>query len=287
MPTPTPCRAPGRSLPFSPSTVVSPNDTLPEEQENDNLPQTPTPASHRPATAAPKENPDDLMVGEDMNNLAEGVAQSIHAPQKKHNPAASTGRESHSPSPPEMEQDTITAPPSPGIDRAHLPQFTPTPIGDFPIIHLSHAAQLFDHISEELLDTWFRVDGPKILVHPFDYDGKDHFNKMPILTDQICTAVNTIAAARTPNPPTIKVFPPTAPCGYTQGSPTTFLAYCLSSEITNTIVNQRIWSSPTITFEARPFRVEDLPSLLLRLSSFTTTDETTVLEAVQRTWDNR
>ncbi|KAF8834732.1 hypothetical protein BDN67DRAFT_985112 [Paxillus ammoniavirescens] len=254
-----------------------------------------------------------MVIGDDADNLEDGVAQSIHAP-KRHEPGTNTEKASPTPSSPKMETDTIPDPHSPVTDCAYLrafqavantnrtlvgpkitpfnsglTQFTPTPLGDFPTIHLSHAAQLFDHISEELLDAWFRVSGPKVLVQPFDYDGKDHFNKMPILTDQIHTTVNTIAVAyleSPPQPPAVKVSPPIAPRGYMQGSPITFLMYNLTNNIMNTLALQRIWSSPTITFKVRPFRVENLPTLLLHLSGFTTADEATVKEAVQCTWDN-
>ncbi|KAG2063441.1 hypothetical protein BDR04DRAFT_1123262 [Suillus decipiens] len=38
-----------------------------------------------------------------------------------------------------------------------LPQFTPTPIGGFPRVHMAHSAQIFDYLDKKVLLSWFQV----------------------------------------------------------------------------------------------------------------------------------
>lgn len=61
------------------------------------------------------------------------------------------------------------------------------------------------------------------------------------------------------------VSPPTPVPGYPVGT-NVFLVHSVTEEIKG----QRIWSSATLTFEARPFAERALPTLLLTLAGFTT-----------------
>ncbi|KAG1871776.1 hypothetical protein DFJ58DRAFT_762353, partial [Suillus subalutaceus] len=54
--------------------------------------------------------------------------------------------------------------------------------------------------------------------------------------------------------------------------PTGFLVHKVSEETMNLILNQRIWSTMDITFEALPFNCAHPPELLFCLSGFTTLD---------------
>ena len=54
------------------------------------------------------------------------------------------------------------------------PYFTPTPAEGFPVVHLSHAAQLLDHINQLTICNWLDVPDPKLIVHPFNFNRKDH-----------------------------------------------------------------------------------------------------------------
>ncbi|KAG2030901.1 hypothetical protein BDR03DRAFT_986788 [Suillus americanus] len=47
-----------------------------------------------------------------------------------------------------------------------LPQFTPTPIGGFPKVHMSHSAQICDHNDNKVLLAWFQVEHPKFMDAP-------------------------------------------------------------------------------------------------------------------------
>ncbi|KAG1722614.1 hypothetical protein EDB19DRAFT_1834934 [Suillus lakei] len=43
---------------------------------------------------------------------------------------------------------------------ATLPQFTPMPIGGFPRVHMAHSAQIFDHLDNKVLLSWFQKHLP-------------------------------------------------------------------------------------------------------------------------------
>ena len=72
-----------------------------------------------------------------------------------------------------------------------VPYFTPTPAEGFPAVHLSHAAQLLDHIDQLTICNWLDVPDPKLIVHPFDFDGKDH-TKTAITAELLKKAVATV-----------------------------------------------------------------------------------------------
>ncbi|KAG2082149.1 hypothetical protein BD769DRAFT_1683357 [Suillus cothurnatus] len=51
-----------------------------------------------------------------------------------------------------------------------LPQFMPTPLGGFPLTHLSHSTQVFDHLDNKVLLAWFQVAQP-VRVSPLQPQG--------------------------------------------------------------------------------------------------------------------
>ncbi|KAG2351257.1 hypothetical protein BDR07DRAFT_1502118 [Suillus spraguei] len=62
-----------------------------------------------------------------------------------------------------------------------LPQFTPTPVGGFPSMHMAHSAQIFDHLNNKVLLAWFQVEHPKFIVCVFDHSGKDVAERSAII----------------------------------------------------------------------------------------------------------
>jgi hypothetical protein len=77
--------------------------------------------------------------------------------------------------------------------RTVLPQFTPTPIGGFPHVHMAHSAQIFDHLDNKVLLAWFQVEHPKFLVRVFDHSAKDIAEKPAIIAEHIRASIATIA----------------------------------------------------------------------------------------------
>ncbi|KIK31852.1 hypothetical protein CY34DRAFT_19504 [Suillus luteus UH-Slu-Lm8-n1] len=157
--------------------------------------------------------------------------------------------------------------------RTVLPQFTPTPIGGFPRVHMAHSAQIFDYLDNKVLLAWFQVEHPKFLRKPLSL--RNAYVRVSLLS--LTTYIK--------KPPPIRVSPPQPQGG--RGSkdfPIGFLVHKVPEETRNLIVNQRIWSSPDITFEALPFNCSQPPELLFCLSGFTTSDTDLVRKAVTDVW---
>lgn len=166
-----------------------------------------------------------------------------------------------------------------------VPQFTPIPIGGFPHIHLAHAAQLFDYQAAKVITAWLKVPHPKILVRVFDHDGKNPSVKGPILVERLRTAVTEIAHFVHQDEQEVKVSPPCPEAiKEEEDHPLSFLIYNITEDTKTLILNQRIWSSPEITFAAHQFRVNTPPLLLFCLHGFSTTDIATVKTAVYEVW---
>lgn len=170
-------------------------------------------------------------------------------------------------------------------NRATLPQFTPIPNGGFPAVHMSHSAQIFDHLDNRVLLAWFQVEHPKFLVRVFDHSGKDVAERAAILAERIRASISTIAEFVQKDAPPIRVSPP-QPQGGREAKhlPTGFLVHKVTEETRNLILNQRIWSTTDLTFEALPFHCNHPPELLFCLSGFTTLDSETILQTVNDTW---
>ncbi|KAG2756085.1 hypothetical protein P692DRAFT_20934485 [Suillus brevipes Sb2] len=175
--------------------------------------------------------------------------------------------------------------------RATLPQFTPTPIGGFPKVHMAHSAQIFDHLDNKVLLSWFQVNHPKFMVRVFDQSGKDVAEKPAIIAERLRASIAVIADFVHQETPPIRVSPPQPQGGRGANAfPVGFLVHQVPEETKNLILSQRIWSSTDITFEALPFGCSNPPELLFCLSGFTTSDTDIVRKAVVDVWshdDNR
>ncbi|KAG1740689.1 hypothetical protein EDB19DRAFT_1908435 [Suillus lakei] len=210
------------------------------------------------------ETPADNVVPSDLNS-------SIHAPGN----AMVDQPMGAPPSPPlptraqTAEEDNPSSAQNGVNHRTVLPQFTPTPIGGFPHVHMAHSAQIFDHLDNKVLLAWFQVEHPKFLVRVFDHSAKDIAEKTAIIAERIRASITTIADYVHQETPPIRVSPPQP-----------------QEETRNLIVNQRIWSSPDITFEALPFNCSQPPELLFCLSGFTTSDTDLVRKAVADVWSH-
>ncbi|KAG1847242.1 hypothetical protein C8R48DRAFT_677591 [Suillus tomentosus] len=169
--------------------------------------------------------------------------------------------------------------------RTTLPQFTPTPLGGFPKIHMSHSAQIFDYLDNKVLLAWFQVEHPKFMVRVLDHSGKDVSERAAVLAERIRASIAIIADFVHQDAPPVRVSPP-QPIGgrAARELPTSFLVHKVSEETKNIILEQRIWSTLDITFEALPFSCLQPPEFLFCLSGFTTSNTETVLKAVSDVW---
>lgn len=171
--------------------------------------------------------------------------------------------------------------------RSTLPQFTLTPIGGFPKVHMAHSAQIFDYLDNKVLLAWFQVEHPKFMVRVFDQSGKEVAENPAIIAERIRASISIITDYVHQGAPPVRVSPPQPQGG--RGSkelPVGFLVHKISEEAKNLIVNQRIWSAANITFEALPFSCLNPPELLFCLSGFTTSDADIVRKAVVDVWED-
>ncbi|KAG1883456.1 hypothetical protein F4604DRAFT_1677773 [Suillus subluteus] len=166
-----------------------------------------------------------------------------------------------------------------------IPQFTPIPMNGFPRIHLAHTVQLFDFQGAKTITAWLKVLNPKVLIRVFDHDRKNPSIKGPILVEHLQKAISNIAKAVLQDDQEVKV---SLPCPETikeeTDHPLSFLAYNISEEMKNLILDQRIWSSTEITFVAHPFQINAPPLLLFCLQGFSTMDINTVRAVVHDMW---
>ncbi|KAG1837269.1 hypothetical protein DFJ58DRAFT_863121 [Suillus subalutaceus] len=138
------------------------------------------------------------------------------------------------------------------INSTTLPQFTPAPTGGFPTVHMSHSAQIFDHLENRVLLAWFQVVHPKLMVRVFDHSGKEVAEQAAIIAERVRANITTIAESIHHDTPPIRVSPPQPQGGKgAKNFPIGFLVH----------------------------------KLLFGLTGFTTLDEATILQAVTDTWN--
>ncbi|KAG2084188.1 hypothetical protein BD769DRAFT_1682261 [Suillus cothurnatus] len=297
-----------------------PNVLQDDDNMEQSLDQIPDPASPTSPPDTPTPTPREITAPPHPNNLL--TYQEFKVTMSTETPASSTAQSDlkdsiHAPGNTMVDQ-TMDAPPSPpaahtqtteeeailahlalaeanrsilsqnGINhRTVLPQFTPTPIGGFPRVHMAHSAQIFDHLDNKVLLAWFQVDHPKFMVRAFDHSGKDVSEKPAIIAERLRASIAIIADFVHQEAPPIRVSPPQPQGGRgAKDFPVGFLVHKIPEETKNLIVDQRIWSSNDITFEALPFNCTTPPELLFCLSGFTTADVGIVRNAVVDVWSN-
>ncbi|KAH7915102.1 hypothetical protein BJ138DRAFT_1098109 [Hygrophoropsis aurantiaca] len=237
------------------------------------------------------------------------VQHSMHAPpaQQAHSLDNSVTMDDHatllaSPSPAPVQTD---APPANNI-LAHLavaetnininmmdiaagvlntPSFTPPPEGGFYPIHLSHSAQMFDHLDPNVINAWIAVPGDKLLARVFGYDGKDPISTAPVLAEHIKAAIVKIAFLHNLPAGGIRVSPPTLTKGKEHlGYPLSFLVHNVPTLVKGIVITRHVWSCPSITFEARDFDSLTLPTIFFALQGFTSDSVEDVQRIIFEAW---
>lgn len=316
-----PSQTPRAGPHFFPPNVIQDDDTMeestnflpdsPSSPDPQSPPDTPTPI---PRTICELPQHPDSLVYQEFKVITTAEAPAVNAPSSDLNSSI------HAPN--NVIDQTMSAPPSPTATRprtaeeeailAHLalaetnrsvlsqngpnhntilPQFTPTPIGGFPRVHMAHSAQIFDHLDNKVLLAWFQVEHPKLMVRAFDLSGKDIADKTAAIAERLRASINMIADYSHKDTPPIRVSPPQPQGGKSSREfPVGFLVHSLPEEIKTLLLSQRIWSTTDITFEALPFHCSNPPELLFCLSGLTTSDVGVVRKTVRDVWahdDNR
>ena len=162
--------------------------------------------------------------------------------------------------------------------------FTPPPANDFPITHRGIPGEFLIGLSPETVTTWCEVPSPKFFIRIFDYDGSNTRARHASLIGLVRIAIQEIAKTKGYADVDARIAPPTVPPIPTIHPLITFLVYDITQETATAILQQRIWSSPEVTFEAFPFDTDTIPSLTLCLTGFTTPDEKAARNAVLSAW---
>ncbi|KAH7904522.1 hypothetical protein BJ138DRAFT_1237170 [Hygrophoropsis aurantiaca] len=165
---------------------------------------------------------------------------------------------------------------------------TPAPTLGFPVIHLSSSAQLVHFLSYGILRYWTEeISGPKCLLRVFDYDGTDAGTRVSNIADLLRNSIISIAPLAFKNRISPNVAAPSPELGKEdEGSPEGFLLHEVPQEFIQHLLAQRIWSTPTITFEARPFVNNDMPNYLFTLKGLSARSNVDVIQIVRVNWEN-
>ncbi|KAA1469620.1 hypothetical protein DENSPDRAFT_849013 [Dentipellis sp. KUC8613] len=137
-----------------------------------------------------------------------------------------------------------------------------------------------DANTTEQLQAWERLLGPKLIVRVFDQDTHDaamHAHLVLGIKRIIVQATgdqNLQVAAPSMNPSTP---------GLPRGAVPAFMIYGASAQHAATLIEKRIWSTATLSFEIIPFE-PPLPDFLTSTSGFTTGDLETVRTEVLAHW---
>ncbi|KAG1737877.1 uncharacterized protein EDB91DRAFT_1082968 [Suillus paluster] len=143
-----------------------------------------------------------------------------------------------------------------------LPQFTPMPIGGFPHTHMSHSAQIFNHLDNRVLLAWFQVPHPKLVVQVFDHTGKDVAEKAVILAERIRTKVGIVANFVHQDAQPVCISPP-QPQGRKESKelPIGFLVHNISEETKDLLLEKRIWSANIWASDETRAEINDIISM--------------------------
>ncbi|KAH7905231.1 hypothetical protein BJ138DRAFT_1106155 [Hygrophoropsis aurantiaca] len=163
---------------------------------------------------------------------------------------------------------------------------TSAPDKGFPLIHLSSPAQLLHYLSLPILGYWAEeVDEPKCLLRVFDYDGSDASTRASKLADLLRTTIISVAPYTIRQSINPNVAAPSAELGRErEGSPEGFLLHQVPEEFINLLLAQRVWSTPSITFEARPFVENVMPTYLFTLKGLSARVDIDVAHIVRTIW---
>ena len=168
--------------------------------------------------------------------------------------------------------------------RPHNLHFTPPPPEGFPTTYRGQAAEFMINLAQNTVIAWRAMAEPKFLVRFYDYDGKDGTARHQTLVLKLQKSLEIIASHVGTPTTNLKISPPSSLALPDAAPPTTFLVYGASRLLRNTVVDQRIWSVPQVTFEAYPFESNVIPTLILCLAGFICPDEDTIVNSVKSAW---
>jgi len=145
-----------------------------------------------------------------------------------------------------------------------------------PTVHDAFLTALYEHIDLQLLDTWERCAGEKLLIQPFD-NIADNIQAHTNLRPTILAAILEITQAEH-----LSISVP-IPKPNAKQTPMTFLAYNLSHEHQKTLLDRYVWASSAITFRVMPTD-PPCPDFLFSIKDLGTMINDEVREIIHNVW---
>lgn len=171
------------------------------------------------------------------------------------------------------------------LARSASSRYTHLPSNNFLTTYRGIPGEFLQGLPPDTVKAWCDVAPPKFFVQFFGYDGGNQREKHPHLIGLFRKAVEEIAALRGDKELLARIAPPPSPTSATTHPLVTFLAYGISQHMATTILDQRIWSFPEVTFEATPFETKTIPHLILCIAGFMSPDEQNAEKAVKKVWN--
>ena len=296
----SPRTMPNKTNPSAPSHPASPTPLRAP------LPPFKTTTTTRIAPEQPSDPAEDMEMSDSQDEL-EGIQSSIHAPkcstptptEAQHEPTRDHLSPPDQPqtdnNPPDLFQ-TLSTVAETTMDMVTFSsstrsetRFTNPPVGGFPLVHRGIPGESLQGLPPDTVTAWCKVRQPKFFVRFFGYDGKDQKTKHPTLTGIFRKAIEEIAASLGETEPKARIAPPPIPApSSTPSQPLiTFSASGITQPTAEIILKQRVWSLPEVTFEATPFEMNSIPTLILCIAGFTSPDVHDVEEAVTKVWSDQ
>ena len=141
-------------------------------------------------------------------------------------------------------------------------------------VHDAFPTALYEHIDLQLLDTWERCPDEKLLVQPFDKTA-DNTQAHTDIRSAILAAIQEITKA--------EHLAISAPSPVKNQMSSTFLAYNLSQEHKNMLLERYVWSSSILTFRVAPTNLP-CPDFLFSIKNLGTMIVDDVQRIVQNVW---
>ena len=161
--------------------------------------------------------------------------------------------------------------------------FTPTPLGGFPPIHLSHPTQAFEGFPPDLLNNWLEEPGFKAIARIFDFP-KIAYADASLPRALIEQSIRVIIAHTLPDLPPPTCHPP--PKSPKSTNIPTLLVTLPSERAQRSLLRGRIWSSEWITFEALPTTELPPPTAFFAITSFPTDNARYPEKYIRSTWSD-
>lgn len=140
------------------------------------------------------------------------------------------------------------------------------------------------NLSPATVIAWRAIITPKFFVRFFGYDGKDSATKHSGLVLKLQKSLEIIASHVGTSAATLRISPPSEPALPKGDPPSTFLVYGATQLLLRTVLDQRIWSVPQVSFETYPFESNVIPPIILCLAGYICPDDNTVVNTVKSAW---